>query len=44
MMTFSHSFFQGESMREIILLDSNSFNAVFCNDNYVTNSRESGKI
>ena len=35
------SFFQSNEMRELVLLDSDSTDTVFCNRNYVTNIRKS---
>lgn len=39
----AQSFLQGASMRDIILLDSDSSDTVFCNEKYVTNIHESGE-
>ena len=37
------SFFQSNEMKELVLLDSDSTDTVFCNRNYVTNIRKSDK-
>ena len=36
-------FFQSQEMKELVLLDSNSTDTVFCNKNYVTKIRKSDK-
>ena len=37
------TFFQSKEMKELVLLDSDSTDTVFCNKNYVTNVRKSDK-